>query len=353
MNRPIYRHECEKNYPHGSDVLERDVSDNGFSRGWGMHFKPVPDYFFDAHIHYKGPREHIFNEAMRGDAEMGNAIGLRRALVFLQIYGKKWNYDMITDSVMDQFPYFTAAEIRKLSGGESGGRFVWAAYMNYLSSEPELVHAAADAGIRCIKLHNTPIIENNLPPDFWFGAEWRDTFNALAERNIPVNFHAVQRLSASPYSGGGRNSYWSGGWKNGTAYTNEDLLQAFLTLCRRYPKINWIGAHQLHLGWERLDELFTGYPNLYIDTSCGCILRLYDDFYDHDREYIREIFIRNADRILFGTDTFWGDAGRTPHTREMTLQHMRFITALNLPEDVLNKICHINAERLLKLDPLP
>ena len=62
----------------------------------------------------------------------------------------------------------------------------------------------------------------------------------------------------------------------------------------KYPKINFIGAHQLHIGWERLGELFDKYPNLYTDTSTGCFLNPDDDFYSEDKEYLRNFFIKIA-----------------------------------------------------------
>ncbi|MCL2773639.1 MAG: amidohydrolase [Oscillospiraceae bacterium] len=347
----------EECYPHADDVLEREFADDGFSKGWAMHCKPVPEYYFDSHIHYGGDtyKEKIA-ECVRYHAGKAESLGAKRVLIMFQIYGRKWNYGMKTDNIMDNFPYFTEDEIKKQLDGlfinnPNNNKYYWAAYMNYQSSEEELVHASADMGACFIKLHNAPIIEDNAPFDIWYSKYWQNVFGAISERKLPVLWHVTQRFSSSLYTNGGRNVYWKNGWKNGVIYTNEDLLQVFLTCCRRYPDINFIGAHQIHIGWDRLGELFTANPNLYVDTTIGCQLRLYDNFYPHDKEYLRSVFIRWADRIIFGTDTFWGQEN-TEKIDASYRQHMRFIASLDLPQDVLDKICHGNIERLCHIPAL-
>jgi len=340
MSKLIYNHASEEKYPHAPDLLEREFAENGFAKGWLMHAKPVPQYYFDSHVHYSNKKDKV-SESLRLFANTVAKLDVQRLLVIFQIYGKKWNVDMLSENIMDGFPYFTTDEIRQfIDLFNNNDRLFWSAYLNYQSPEKELVHAAADMGARCMKLHNAPQIEDNAPYDLWYSTDWQDAFKAMAERKLPVLWHVTQRLPSSAYTGGNRNVYWTNGWKNGVAYNNEDLLQVFLTCCRRNPGVNFIGAHQLHIGWERLDELFTGNPNLYVDTTVGCILRMYDDFYPHDKEYLRSVFIRWADRILFGTDSFGN------YSELNYLQHMRFITSLDLPQDALDKICHGNLERL-------
>src|SRR5690606_19857022 len=98
----------------------------------------------------------------------------------------------------------------------------------------------------------------------------------LEERGRPVLWHVTQRLSASPYHGGGENSYWSEGWARGVTFTNEDLLGVTLQVMRNHPGLIVQGAHQLHVGFDRLARLFEEYPNLYIDTSCAWYVRWAD-----------------------------------------------------------------------------
>jgi len=347
MDKPVYDHKCEKRYPHGKDVLERDHSENGFAAGWSMHAKPVPDYYFDCHIHYDGAKGPTVAERIAVPMGLSAEAGAERVLLIIQVYGKKWQPTTETDTAR----YFTADELKTAVAGLSDDkRIFWGPYIRYGSPEPELVHLAADLGASYVKLHNSPQIVENAPADLWLGRQWRETFKAIAERGLPVLWHVTQRLPGSAYTGGGRNTYWQKGWEAGVAYNNEDLLTIFLTCCRHFPDIKFIGAHQLHIGWDRLDGLFAGYPNLYVDTTIGCQLLDYDDFYEHDKAYLRDMFIRRADRILYGTDTFWGKNDAINET--VVRRHMRFILKLDLPEDVLNPVCHGNAERLIGVNAL-
>ena len=347
MQKLIYDRESEEICPHAPDVIERELAEAGFSKGWAMHCKPVPKYFFDSHVHYSAEKEGVASR-LGPFAETVEALGVRRLLIIFQIYGEKWNYALKSENIMDGFPYFTIGELKKQIGALFSGneKLFWSAYLNYQSPEKELIKAAADLGARCVKLHNAPQIEENAPFDLWLSDEWRGVFDAISKRGLPILWHVTQRLPSNVYTGGGRNVYWEKGWRNGVTYGNEDLLQVFLTCCRRYPGINFIGAHQLHIGWERLDELFTEHNNLYVDTTIGCMLRPYDDFYPRDKEYLRKIFIKWADRIIFGTDSFGA------YNEQNYLQHLRFITKLDLPQDALDKICFGNLERLCKIPRL-
>ena len=357
MIKPVYDHKCEKRYPHADDMLERQHADNGFSSGWAMHQKPVPEYFFDSHIHYCGPKDNKIQERIRTCMKQWETMDTPRELVILNIYGDNRDNAVPAYASEDYWfysnmPWITIEDVKEYLGDlPEEGRFYWSAWLDHREPTPKLIHSAAKAGAVSIKLHNAPVIELGEPHSIWLSNDWQDVFRAIDERGLPVLFHVTQRLPSSDYTGGGRNTYWENGWKNGVTYSNENLLETFLTCCRRYPDIDFIGAHQLHIGWERLDELFTKLPNLYVDTTVGCMLHLYDDFYDHDKEYLRAIFIKWADRIIFGTDSLW--CGSDQNSSNMVLlKHQRFITSLDLPGDVLTKICHGNVERLHRLKPL-
>ena len=131
----------------------------------------------------------------------------------------------------------------------------------------------------------------------WLNAEWQAIFERLSAARLPVLWHVTQRHTVSPYTGGGLQSYWTEAWEKGLTCTNQDLLDVFLELCNRWPDIPFIGAHQLHVGFDKLDELLPKYPNLYIDTSCGCFVRWGDRLYKPDRRRGRDFFCRHAERI--------------------------------------------------------
>jgi len=84
------------------------------------------------------------------------------------------------------------------------------------------------------------------------------------------------------------------------------------------------------------DRLLKTYPNLYADISCTCkgslIVR--------DKKFAKEFLIRNADKLLFGTDSGSGSLGK-PSAPEFSLMQ-----ELNLPQEVEEQICRRNAEKL-------
>ena len=336
-------------YPHSPDVIERETLDNGFSAGWALQAQPYPKYIFDCHVHYAGkPESNIAEELAPGLARAG-AHDVQRALILIRTYGDKWE----PEDKNVRSPYLSPAQLKEKLAGFADP-FYWAAWIHHKSPEPKLVDAVAELGVSCIKLHNSPVIENNDPPDLWLADDWQATFKAMEKHGLPALFHVTQRLSESRYTGGGRNSYWTKGWENGATYTNEDLLQVFLECCRRFPGIKFLGAHQLHVGWARLEELFAKHPNLYVDSTCGCLLREHDDFYPADKAYLRDIFIRYADRILWGTDTFWNKqnaatAESWQYPDRTYREHIRFIMRLDLPQNVLDKIFWGNSEKLFKV----
>ena len=314
-----------------------------------MHAKPVADYWFDFHIHgIIEPGEDMLGK-IRPDLALIEEFNVRRAMVILGLCGPMWPRELSTHRGMDSYPYLTAAEAGAAAkSAREDGSMAWAAYLKYLNPDAGLIRAAKSAGAAAIKLHNAPQIEDAAPADLWLSPEWQDCFRAMADCGMPALWHVTQRLPPCPYTGGGRNVYWEKGWENGVNYGNEELLRVFLRCCERNPGVNFVGAHQLHLGWQRLDALFAAYPNLYTDTTVGCQLMEDDTLYPKDKAFLRGIFIKWADRIIYGTDNFWGE-GRKSSTQR---SHIRFLKALDLPGLALNKIAHGNAERLLGLKPL-
>lgn len=82
----------------------------------------------------------------------------------------------------------------------------------------------------------------------------------------------------------------------------------------------------------RLSRLFNTYPNLYADLSATSCLRALD----RDPEHARRFIIRFADRLLFGRDQYGSD-------------HRAFLSTLDLPEDVMEKVYGDNARRLVEV----
>jgi predicted TIM-barrel fold metal-dependent hydrolase len=81
----------------------------------------------------------------------------------------------------------------------------------------------------------------------------------------------------------------------------------------------------------KIAQLLRKYSNLFCDISAGSGLHALSRDPKHAKEFIMEF----QDRILYARDCF--------HNR-----HQEFINSLELPESVLEKIYHGNAERLLE-----
>jgi predicted TIM-barrel fold metal-dependent hydrolase len=139
----------------------------------------------------------------------------------------------------------------------------------------------------------------------------------------------------------------------------EELLAQFIRVVEKHPRTNFIGAH---FG-NNVEDLATvgqwleRFPNLYVDIDAR-ISELGRQPYT-----ARDFFLKHQDRILFGTDTNprreafriyyrfletrdeYFDCAASHH-----LQGFWMIYGIDLPDGVLEKIYHKNAERILYAD---
>ena len=166
---------------------------------------------------------------------------------------------------------------------------------------------------------------------------------------MPVLWHVTQRVSYSPYHGGGYNPYFSEGHEKGIDVTNQQLLDQFCEIMDKYPDIPIIAAHQLYLGLDRMAELMDKYPQLTFDTTVGFFTRWCDTLYEADREVYYDFFMKYADRLLFGTDTDLKPDAIGPYQVEAFACHLRFIHQLRLPYEELQLVLYKNCERVLGL----
>ena len=152
-----------------------------------------------------------------------------------------------------------------------------------------------------------------------------------------------------------RHPDWSFG---GDAFpSREMLLEARNRVIARHPETLFIGAHVANNpeDLETVGKWLDAYPNLYIDIAAR-IAELGRQPYT-----TRDFFIKYADRVLFGTDGPRVPARLFPHWRFLETRDEYFpyaetpfppqglwnIYGIDLPDDVLRKIYHENAERLI------
>lgn len=315
-------------YPHADDVHERETLDDGFSSGWGAHFQPSEEYWVDCHTHVRADDADSVLELIEPWGDRLDAWRFRRTVSL--------------DGSPERAAAFSAA-------ADDDDRFAWLMWPRYDDPDLEGLDECLDAGASGLKLHNKPVIQEAADPSVWHSERWNRVFERMGEAGLPVLWHVTQRHTDAPYTGGGRDSYWKTGWENGAEFTNEELLQSFLSVVDEHPDTDFIGAHQLHVGFDRLDELLAEHSNLYIDTSIGCFVRWGDEMYPEDRERAREFFVEWSDRILFGTDCILTEELMGEYVYQQFLGHVRYIHQLDLPNDALQNVSHRNVERLMQL----
>jgi predicted TIM-barrel fold metal-dependent hydrolase len=137
----------------------------------------------------------------------------------------------------------------------------------------------------------------------------------------------------------------------------NSIVEGLSRLVNRYPGTIFIGAHvgcyAENLGW--VADMLDRCPNFFVDISAR-IGELGRQPYS-----ARKFFIKYADRILFGSD-FGPDieAYRLAYrfletddeyfnynTSEVPMQGRWYVHGINLPDDVLKKVYHLNAEKVL------
>lgn len=134
------------------------------------------------------------------------------------------------------------------------------------------------------------------------------------------------------------------------------------SVLRRYPGIDFIGAHMASLEWsfdelaKRLDE----FPNLKVDMAARMNPIQYQSRFD--REKVRNFMIRYQDRILYGTDFEVHDQpgldsekvkanmekGWLDQWIYLATDSIQEIKGLKLPREVIDKIYFKNAEKYFR-----
>jgi predicted TIM-barrel fold metal-dependent hydrolase len=144
--------------------------------------------------------------------------------------------------------------------------------------------------------------------------------------------------------------------------THAALLEQFLAIVKRHPRTQFVGAHLANNG-ENLAQLgawLDQHENLHVEIASR-INELGRQPYS-----ARKFLVKYQDRVLFGTDGPWPIARLQSYWRFLETYDEYFpysekvpppqgfwqIYGVGLPDDVLRKIYHENALKLLpKLRP--
>ena len=133
----------------------------------------------------------------------------------------------------------------------------------------------------------------------------------------------------------------------------NQLVQTFENAVRENPNTIFIACHYLNMShdWPRLGALLDKYPNMYVDIAA----RVAESA--HTPRATREFLIKYQDRVLFGTDNGMDPSMYRTIFRVLESNDEHFycpelgyhwaLSGFNLPDEVLKKIYHDNAERIL------
>ena len=215
-----------------------------------------------------------------------------------------------------------------------------------------------NVGSRMVKFHMAPstMERRGLKLD---SPELAPFFDAIVERRMAVMTHVgdPDTWYCTKYADCGRYG------------ARDDHYAAWARVMERYPQVPWVSAH---MGGNpenlaRLQSLLDRFPNLSLDSSAT---RWMVREISARRDQAREFFIRNADRILFGSDQVSGDDRGFDFLASRFWSHRKLwetgyigpapiydpdvpedvqpvLRGLALPDGMLHKMYHDNAVRFL------
>jgi predicted TIM-barrel fold metal-dependent hydrolase len=199
---------------------------------------------------------------------------------------------------------------------------------------------------------------------------YQPIWDFLAERKIPVLAHIGEpRAAWLPLDPASPHYWYYSHHPEYHAYAHpevprwETIIAARDRWVARNPKLTIVAAHlaSLERDTDEVAKRLDAYPNLYIDTAAR-----FNDLAMQPSAKVRDFMIRYQDRVLYGTDFGEGDFSRS-RLENGYAQHWSYLAGadsvdfgqpsawharvpgLALPRPVLEKIAHLNAERVLGL----
>ena len=215
-----------------------------------------------------------------------------------------------------------------------------------------------NVGSRMVKFHMAPssMERRGLKLD---SPELTPFFDAIVERKMAVMTHV-----------GDPDTWYCTKYADCGKYgARDDHYAMWARVMERYPDVPWVGAHMAGNpeNLERLQSLLDRFPNLSLDCSAT---RWMVREISARRDEAREFFIKNADRIIWGSDQVSGDDRGFDFLASRWWAHRKLwetayigpspifdpdvpedqqpqLRGLALPDEVLQKLYHDNAARFL------
>jgi predicted TIM-barrel fold metal-dependent hydrolase len=230
---------------------------------------------------------------------------------------------------------------------------------DYVSDWLKRIEMFYNLGSRMVKFHVAPgtMVARGWRLD---SPALRPIFQEIRDRKMMIMTHV-----------GDPETWYQGKYTDTAKYgTREEHYRIWETMLEENRDTPWVGAHMggnpENLG--RLQYLLNRFPNLSLDCSAT---RWIAREISKQRDEAREFFIRNADRIIFGSDQVSGDdrgfdflasrwwthrklwetayVGQSPiFDPDLSAENQPILRGLALPDEVLQKLYHDNAEKLME-----
>lgn len=179
------------------------------------------------------------------------------------------------------------------------------------------------------------------------------------ELGLPINIHVAEPywmyLSIDVHNDGMMNAQ---NWKIDTSkrgiWLHEKLIASLETIVRDNPETTIIACHFANCGYDLriLGKLFDNYGNLYADIAAR-----YAEVAPVPK-HTKAFYVKYQDRLLYGTDMGFDDSMYQITFRMLETDDEHFyekqlfgyhwpLYGLGLPDDVLKKVYHENAKKIL------
>ncbi len=265
----------------------------------------------------------------------------------------------------DRFVIFTNVDWR--GSGSTDDPSTWACHEpRFADQTAAAIREAAASGVSGLKVFKQFGLEYKNPDGTLIKIDdprWDPIWKACGDTGIPVIIHTAdpaaffEPLDANNerYEELSRHPNWS---FHGDQFPSRiDLLEARNRVIARHPNTQFIGAHIANNSENlaQVAEWLDRYPNLWIEPASRISELGRQPF------TARDFLIKYADRLLFGTDGPWPEQRLNyywqffetrdeyfPYSEKLPPpQGLWNIYGVDLPDDVLIKLYHANASKLI------
>lgn len=265
----------------------------------------------------------------------------------------------------DRFAIF--ANIDWMGDGEADQPSTWACHSpGFAMRTANDLRIAVQSGVCGVKLFKRFGLSYRNPDGSLIAIDdgrWDPIWQACGQLGIPIIIHTADPAAFfdpidennERYEELSRHPDWS--FCGEQFPTRSELLAARNRVIERHPNTNFIGAHVANNA-EDLSEVaqwLDRYPNLFIEPASRISELGRQPF------TARKFIIKYADRILFGTDGPWPEKRLSSYWRFFETDDESFqysektfppqglwrIYGIDLPTEVLRKIYHENAAKLI------